>query len=132
MNITIDIEPTPKGVPRTKYVQGHVITYYHWKTTEAMENMRTLIMQNHVEPFPAHVPLKLTCTFFRRKSPWLPKRETMPFRKPDLDNFCKLTIDTISHILIPDDAQITSLIAKKRWSPNGEGYIEIAIEEDTP
>ncbi|GAG63829.1 unnamed protein product, partial [marine sediment metagenome] len=97
-----------------------------------LEAIRALIANEHLEPFPKHTPIKLMVTFYRRKSRWLPKRETTPFRKPDLDNFLKLTIDTISGILIPDDAQITSVNAEKRWSPNGHGYIEVELMEDKP
>lgn len=132
MKLIIDYEPTPKGVPRVKYVNGQVITYYHWKTTEALEAIRALIANEHLDPFPKHTPIKLIVTFYRQKSKWLPKREQKPFRKPDLDNFLKLTLDTITGILIPDDAQITSIDAKKRWSPNGHGYIEIELMEDKP
>lgn len=132
MKLTIDYEPTPKGVPRTKFVNGTVITYYHWKTTEALEAIRALIKDMNLEPFPKHTSVKLTVTFYRRKSVWLPKKEQIPFRKPDLDNFLKLTLDTITGTLIYDDAQITSINAKKRWSPNNHGYIELLLEEDTP
>jgi Holliday junction resolvase RusA-like endonuclease len=130
MNLIIDYEPTSKGVPRTKFINGHVLTYYNAKTTEALESIRTLVANQGLGQFPPHIPIKLTVTFWRTKSKWLPKHESSPFRKPDLDNFLKLTIDTISSILIPDDAQITTIDARKRWSPNGHGYIEVSLEED--
>ena len=132
MRLIIDYEPTPKGVARVKFINGTIITYYHWKTTEALEVIRKLIADKQLEPFPKHTPIKLTVTFYRRKSKWLPKKEQKPFRKPDLDNFLKLTLDTITGTLIPDDAQITTINAKKRWSPNGRGFIEMNLEEDTP
>lgn len=133
IKLTIDYEPTPKGVPRTRYIpeQGRTITYYHWKTMEAIENIREMISLEQLQPFPNHTPVKLDVVFYRTKSKWLPKRETMPFRKPDLDNFLKLTLDTITETLVPDDAQITSINAKKRWSVNGHGYIELELMEDT-
>jgi len=130
MKLTIDYEPTPKGVARVKFVSGKIITYYHWKTTQALEAIRALIANEHLNPFPKHTPIKLTVTFYRRKSKWLPKREQKPFRKPDLDNMVKTILDCVSPILVPDDAQITSIDAKKRWSPNGCGYIEINLKED--
>jgi Holliday junction resolvase RusA-like endonuclease len=74
MNFTIDYEPTPKGVPRTRYVKGHTITYYHWKTMEALDNIRAIIDGMNLEPFPAHVSLKLEVTFYRSKSK-LPTKE---------------------------------------------------------
>jgi len=130
MYITIDYEPTPKGVPRVKYVNGQVITYYHWKTTQALEAIRKLINDMNLEPFPPHIPLSLTVSFFRTKSRWLPKKETMPFRKCDLDNLLKLSLDTLTGTIVPDDAQFTSIYAKKRWSDKSYGYITIEIEGD--
>ncbi len=132
MKLMIDYEPTPKGVPRTRYVPnlGKTITYYSWKTTEALEAIRALITDMHLKPFPKHAPIRMEVTFWRTKSKWLAKKEIMPFRKPDLDNFCKMAIDCISHTIVPDDAQITSLYTKKRWSPNNHGYIEVKLEED--
>ena len=131
MQITINYEPTPKGVPRTKFVNGMVITYYNKKTNDALENIRAILISENITPFPKHIPIKLVATFYRTKSKWLPRREQTPFRKPDLDNFLKLTIDTISKIVIPDDAQITTLVARKRWSNNGNGYIMLDITEDS-
>lgn len=132
IQMILQIEPVPKSVPRTKFVSQQVITYYPGKTTEALETIRKLIVNEHLEPFPPHIPLALTISFFRTKSRWLPRKETMPFRKPDLDNFCKMAIDCISHTLIPDDAQLTTIVAKKRWSPNNQGFIRIKLEEDKP
>lgn len=131
MKLTIDYEPVPKGVPRMRYVNGQVITYYHWKTTEALEAIRALIKNENLKPFPKHTPIKIDVTFFRTKSKWLAKKETLPFRKPDLDNFLKWCIDGLSGIVFPDDAQVTSINAMKRWSPNGHGYVEVILEEDT-
>jgi len=135
VKLTIPFEPTAKGVPRFRFVKSggkyRIITYYHWKTTEALEAIRTLIKNEHLEPFPKHIPIRMTVTFFRTKSKWLPKRERLPFRKPDLDNFLKWCIDGLSGIVFPDDAQITSINAMKRWSPNGHGYVKVILEEDT-
>ncbi len=132
MKLIIDYEPTPKGVPRVKYISGRVITYYHWKTTQALEAIRTLIKDMNLEPFPKHTPLRMEVTFWRTKSKWLAKKEQLPFRKPDNSNFIKLIEDCLSGTVIYDDAVITTTIAKKRWSPNNHGYIEIVLEEDIP
>ena len=131
MKLVLNYEPTAKGVPRTKFVNGTVITYYHKNTTEALGAIRALITNEHLKPFPEHTPIKMTVTFWRTKRKWLPKKETLPFRKPDLDNFLKWCIDGLSGIVFPDDAQVTSLIAQKRWSTKEQGYVEIKLEEDT-
>jgi len=107
-----------------------VLTYYNWKTTEALEAIRALITDMHLKPFPKHTPIRMEVTFWRTKSRWLKKKELLPFRKPDNSNFIKLIEDCISGIIIQDDAAITTIIAKKRWSPNNHGYIQVKLEED--
>lgn len=132
MKLMIDFEPKPKGRPRTKFINGQVITYNPTKTQEAQDAIYTIIANTCHDSFPKHTPLKMTVTFFRCKSKWLPKYEKLPFRKPDLVNFEVLLDDAIPKSIVPDDAQFTSCIARKRWSPTGRGYIELTIEEDTP
>lgn len=136
MNFTIDYPPTPKGVPRSKYVPalGKNITYYHWKTVKALEDIRYIIANMNLEPFPPHVPLRLEVTFYRKKSRWLKgeaRREKLPVRKADLDNYIKLLNDAICPLIVPDDAQFTCLLARKRFSDNGQGRIEVYISEDS-
>jgi Holliday junction resolvase RusA-like endonuclease len=130
MNIIIDYEPTAKGMPRVKFLNGHTITYIPNKTKQAMESIYNIINNSCQVSFPPHTPLCLTVTFYRTKSKWLPKRETTPFRKSDLDNFIKCLLDSIPKSIVPDDAQYTSIIAHKRWSTNGHGFINLSIEED--
>ncbi len=129
MKLTIDFEPTAKGRPRIKFINGQAITYTPIKTQEAQDSIHQFLASQH-QMFPPHTGLTLTVTFFRRKSVWLPKREKLPFRKPDLINFESLLCDAMSKAVIPDDAQLTTIIARKRWSPNGQGYIEIELTED--
>jgi len=130
MKLTFNVEPVAKGRARTKFINGQVITYTPTKTAEAQLAIQAMIQSRTHKMFPPHTPLKLTATFFRTKSKWLKKCETMPFRKPDLDNFCKLISDSINGLLLPDDAQITTMILKKRWSTNGHGSIELELTED--
>lgn len=130
MKITINYEPTAKGRPRVKFVNGQVISYTPQKTQDAQEAIKAILLSGSLTPFPKHTPIKLSVTFYRTKSKWLPKKESLPFRKPDLDNFNKLILDSLNTIAFPDDAQVTTLISKKRWSPNNHGFIEVKLEED--
>ena len=69
----------------------------------------------------------------------------MPYRKPDLDNFLKLLLDALNGLVFADDAQITTMIVKKRWTKasqavkrgknrpaRAKGYITFSIVEDKP
>ncbi len=130
IELTINIDPVPKGRPRTAFKNGQVRTYTPERTLIAQETITALIKRYQEQGFATHIPVKLTCTFWRHKSVWLPRRENLPFRKPDLDNFLKLLLDSMNGILVADDAQITTIEMRKRWSPNGEGYITLRLEED--
>lgn len=130
IELTILAEPTSKGRPRTAFRNGSVRTYTPDRTRLAQEYIVDLLQGYKELCFVAHVPVKLTCVFYRTKSVWLPKRETLPMRKPDLDNFLKLLSDSINHILVADDAQITTINMAKRWTRRKYGYIALRIEED--
>jgi Holliday junction resolvase RusA-like endonuclease len=131
IRITIQTEPTAKGRPRTKWINGQAITYTPTKTKDAEDFIKSRLLRHRDEAFPPFVPVRLSCTFYRTKSKYLPRREILPFRRPDTDNFLKLLLDSIDGILVPDDSQFTTINVRKRWSPNGEGYITIKLEEDS-
>jgi Holliday junction resolvase RusA-like endonuclease len=136
MKIRIDLEPRAKGRPKTHFINGNAITYTPKRTVEAEDFIKASILQYRDCALPAHTPVKLIATFYRHKSKWLKgeqKREVVPVRKPDLDNMVKLLLDSINTILLPDDAQITSMDIKKRWTTNkgkDMGYIEFELVED--
>ncbi len=123
-------EPTPKARARTVFKNGRVRSYTPQKTQEAQDYIKSILSEYKDKMFPAYVPVKLTVTFWRTKPKWTLKREVMPVRKPDTDNFIKLALDSINGLLVKDDAQICSIVAKKRWSPNSHGFIEMELEED--
>lgn len=135
IRIVISEEPVPKGRAKTTFRNGYVRTYTPQHTLEA-QNVITWRLKRYMDgdkpAFPANMPLKLNICFYRHKSKYLPKRETMPFRKPDKDNLEKLFLDAANGVLFADDAQICTTLSKKRWSPTGEGYITIKLEEDCP
>ena len=147
MKIRIDYEPVAKGRAKTVFTNGIVRTYTPAKTKKAQDAIKAEVMamvdDGRVMPFPVRTPLKLTVTFYRCKSMWLPKYVDMPYIKPDLDNFLKLLLDAINGSIVPDDAQITTIISRKRWTKSSQalsrkkkrtgrnrGYILCEIEED--
>jgi Holliday junction resolvase RusA-like endonuclease len=130
IRIVISAEPTAKGRPRTKWINGQAITYTPTKTKEAEDFIKFRLLRHKDQAFPAGVPLRLTCTFWRTKSRYLPRRESLPWRKPDLINFGVLICDALTGILYADDAQLTNIVMRKRWSPNGQGFITLKLEED--
>jgi len=124
MKIKFDYEPVAKGRAKTAFTNGVIRTYTPAKTKSAEDAIKTdlknLVNSGKVKPFPARTPLKLVVTFYRCKSMWLPKYVDMPYIKPDLDNFLKLLLDAVNGTLVPDDAQITTIIARKRWTKSSQ------------
>ncbi len=147
MKIRINCEPVPKGRAKTVFVNGIIRTYTPARTKKAQDaikaEVKAMVDDGRVMPFPAKTPLKLTATFYRCKSRWLPKYVDMPYIQPDLDNFLKLLLDAINGSIVPDDAQVTTIIVKKRWTKSSQalsrkkkrtvrnkGYILCKIEEE--
>jgi len=141
IRVIIRAEPVPKGRPRTTMQNGRIWTFTPPKTKKAQDFIREKLERHLGQKFEAYVPVMLTATYYRTKSEYLPHREKMPVRKPDLDNFTKLLLDSVGTIkrkgsvtregLVADDAQITTVHARKRWSDKGYPYITIRLEEDT-
>jgi Holliday junction resolvase RusA-like endonuclease len=131
IRITIKIEPTPKGRARTTWQAGHIWTFTPQRTNDYENELKLKLKRHQDECFAPGIPVKLTCTFFRTKSKYLPQRETMPYRKSDLDNYLKALLDCLNGILVADDAAITTIHARKRWTDKEYGYINIRLEEDT-
>lgn len=130
IELTIPIEPVAKARSRTALRNGKVRSYTPERTQVAQDFIKLFLQPYKDQCFPIHVPIKMTVVFHRTKSIWLAKRETMPFRKGDTDNYTKLICDSINGILIPDDAQLTTINAKKRWTNKNIGYIELRLEDD--
>ena len=141
LELTINTEPHAKARARTSWRNGKVHSYTPDSTQEAEAFIKDFIIPYNQYRFPEHIALKVTLLFFRTKSKWQPKRVSKPYIKSDIDNYIKLAIDAITkkhtkkgipednNYLIKDDAQITSLIGKKRWTKDFP-YIKIVIEED--
>ena len=128
--LRLDTEPVPKGRAKTIMRGGRVWSFTPKHTKDAEAIIRALVQEQISNIYPQYAPLSLTVTFYRTKLPHILKSETIPVRKPDLDNYIKTVLDALSGIAFPDDAQISTIIARKRWSMDG-GYITIELAEDT-
>lgn len=130
IRIVIKQEPVAKGRPRTSYRNGVVRTYTPQKTQDAQEYIRAKLLKHRDKMFGEHVPVRLVITFYRTKSKWLKKSETIPVRKPDVNNFLSLALDSMSGNLFCDDAQVSQVLMKKRWTNREYGYITMKLTRD--
>jgi Holliday junction resolvase RusA-like endonuclease len=139
----LKVEPTAKARAKTTFnrYNGRVWSYTPKKSKDAEDSIKLAILPYTTDKFPVDTPLKMTCEFYRTKPQSLSKKVTMPYKKPDVDNYYK-SLDVISkavtkhgaiddNYLIPDDGQITTLTILKRWTTREYGYIVITIETDT-
>ena len=142
MQLKIKVEPTAKGRPKVRMMNGKVWTFTPKKTQDAEEAIRHSV--NGIVPYPAGIPLKMVVTFYRQKSQWLHKHEDKPFRKPDIVNFVALLCDALNGVAYADDSQLTFVTMRKRWTkqsqelsckkkrtPECQGYIVCSIIPDT-
>ena len=124
IKLTIPIEPVAKGRPRAAVIGSSARIYTPTKTRNTEALIRTLAMNATSDKYEAGTPLKVTANFYIEK-PKSAKRE-YPTVKPDLDNYIKLTLDSLNGYLFYDDAQIIELVIGKYY---GTPRIDITIEE---
>lgn len=58
-------------------------------------------------------PLRLYARFFMPRPKSLPKRVTRPIKKPDLSKLARSVEDSLTNVVIEDDARIVDLFARK-------------------
>jgi len=131
--ITIFVEPVPKGRARVAVINGYAHGFTPKKTKDAETEIINAIREQvgDSEVFAKGVPLRLSTTFYRTRPKHLAKGITMPVSKPDVDNYGKLLLDALNHCLLADDSQITSLVLKKRYVEQGkQPRIDLSVRED--
>ena len=126
MEMTIFLEPIAKGRPRSCIRDGRILVYTPKETVEAEHAIRVAVMSQS-ESFPTGA-LRLDATFYRVRPKSLSKKHTLPTKKPDLENYLKLLLDALNKYLFTDDAQITTVHARKRFG--NPPRIEFSIEPD--
>ena len=128
--LVLPVEPKPKSRPkvfRTKSGDTFTITPGDKVHTENM--IRDRLMETEVK-FPAGTPIKLDVTFYLARPKSKPKRVELPATRPDLDQYVKLAMDAMSKYVYPDDAAVTTLVARKRYG--SPPRIELEMTVDVP
>ena len=87
--------------------------------------------QGNAPAAPLKGALAFTAFFFVPRPVSLPKRETAPLKRPDLDNLMHKLTDAWNGVFWDDDSQIVDLVARKRFPEDGpyrRPGVEITIE----
>ena len=85
--------------------------------------------------FPVGVPIALGLEFVLYRPTSAPKSKTPPAtKKPDIDKMERAVQDALTHVLWPDDSQVTAVIKRKRVAELGESpgvHVWVGVDENT-
>jgi Holliday junction resolvase RusA-like endonuclease len=141
--LTVPGEPCGKGRPRfavTRQFGRRPVA--HAFTPKKTVNAEVQIRERFAAEYPGHVPfggpVHLTVlAYFGIPASWPAKckvaalkGETLPTKKPDIDNIIKLCGDALNALAYCDDVQVVSTTAKKAYAEVPR--IEIIVREITP
>lgn len=75
--------------------------------------------QGNAPEAPLKGALAFTALFYVPRPQSLPKRETAPLKRPDIDNLMHKLTDQWNGVFWDDDSQIVDLVARKRFAEDG-------------
>ncbi|BAE50737.1 RusA family crossover junction endodeoxyribonuclease [Paramagnetospirillum magneticum] len=117
--VTIPGEVTGKGRPRIW--NGRAVTPAKTRSKEGVIASLAMDAMGGCDPLTGPVLVTIEAVLPVATS-WSKKRRAaaldgteQPTKKPDLDNVVKLVLDAVNGIVFADDAQITHIIASKRY-----------------
>ncbi len=122
-------EPQPKGSTRAFYVKklDRVVTTNsnrntkQWQLRIAMEAQHA----NECRKVSFYSPDKcygyeVEASFLFQRPKSLPKKVVLDTKRPDLDKLVRAVLDGLTYAIIPDDAQVISISATKRYIEGSE------------
>lgn len=135
VNLTLPLEPVPKGRPRFNKTRYGVIPYTPPKTKRFEQDVALLYIQSDSPQFEKNVPIEVSIEFgMEIPASSTKKRKQLMLQglihhtvKPDLDNLTKAVLDALNYVAWHDDAQITRLNVRKIYGE--KPYIQIIIKE---
>ncbi len=122
ISFVIPIEPVAKGRPRFTRM-GRAYTD---DKTRAFEKAFGLAAAKYRPKAPLLGPLVVDLAFVIRRKKSVKRKE--PCVRPDVDNFCKAVIDSLSGFWV-DDGQIVGLHARKLYGDAPAVHVEIAYAQ---
>lgn len=58
----------------------------------------------------------VTMTFYLPRPPSIPRRQRYPHRRPDLDKLARAVLDSLTGLVLSDDARAVDLVCAKRYA----------------
>lgn len=142
MKITLNIEPKPQSRPRFARRGRGVMTYEDKDMKIWRRRCSDLIADECLLDRLIDVPIRLTATFYisppqyiikaKKNQHRLEKEDIEVSKKPDLDNYVKALLDSISdsHLIWNDDGQVAVIYAKKVYSMKPRIELEVEMIDD--
>lgn len=118
--IAIRIDPQGKGRPRFSTANGNVVAFTPTKT-RTYEAEIAWVMKSQWRMRPLEGPIEVEIDFYIRKPKSVKgsKDREFPTVAPDCDNLMKAVFDAASGILWKDDAQLVTILCRKRYCDSG-------------
>jgi Holliday junction resolvase RusA-like endonuclease len=126
-------EPVPQLRARTvrNKWSGKIMSFSPDKCTAHAEKIRLYALRaiESIPDFkPFDGPLEAEMWFFRSKPKSARKRDVLPLTRPDVDNYSRLTTDSLKGLVWTDDSQLVDVTLHKRYAePGSEPRTEIRI-----
>lgn len=117
----------PHGKERPRFSRSHVYTP---KNTVKYETLVQLAFRREYPdrmPYEKNVPIcvEIVAHFKRPKKP---NASEFVVKKPDIDNIAKSVCDALNGVAYYDDAQISTLIVKKRYA--NEESVTVTVKKE--
>lgn len=142
MKITLNIEPKPQLRPRFARRGRGVMTYEDKDMKIWRRRCSGMVAEECLLDRLIDGPVRLSATFYisppqyivkaKKNQPRLEKEDIEVSKKPDLDNYVKALLDSISdsHLIWKDDGQVAEIYAKKVYSMNPRIEFEVERIDD--
>ena len=133
IQLTVLGPAVPKARPKFARVAHGVRTYTPTTTVSYMALIQSAYVKAYKEMvFGHHEPIVIEAWFYLVKPKSAPRKRIYPVVKPDTLNMGQAVQDALEGFAYPNDAQIITVIAHKRYSypPRTVITVRVATEED--
>jgi crossover junction endodeoxyribonuclease RusA len=133
LQFTVPGHPAPQGSLTTAHgriYNANSATLRPWRASVTMHavDARDRLGTPGI-PFPG--PVRVRITFWLRRPVSLPKRMTLPSKKPDLDKLARAVLDALTDAAVwRDDAQVVGLTLAKFYARDDRPVGAVIIVED--
>jgi len=123
IQFTAYVKPEPQGSAKAFVIAGKArVTSDNRKLKPYRSEVTGCAIQaceqrNIAMPYAGqHQPVGVRLVFSFRRPESLPRKHTLPARKPDIDKLVRATLDALTGVLFYDDGQVVQVSAVKQYA----------------